>query len=226
MPKYYMFNKPAGCVTARRDAEKKTVMDYFPEEWRDRLHPIGRLDLDTEGLLIVTDDGRLDNRLNQPDRHVSKRYYFRALGHIGKEEAERLEGGIELYHKGIEAKPAVFEPEGTSTVLENAALIPPHRKSKWMRNPNGEVTSGWLTITEGKKHQVKLMIKSAGCRVFVLKREQIGGLRLDPALAPGAYRELTADELAALTGNADLSARPSLSDEPPAESDRSDHETV
>lgn len=96
---YYMFNKPMGCVTARHDELHKTVMDYFPEEQRLRLHPVGRLDLDTEGLLIVTDDGKLDGLLMQPGRHVEKQYFFRALGNIDEDKARLIESGIALYHK-------------------------------------------------------------------------------------------------------------------------------
>lgn len=190
-----MFNKPKGCVTARRDELKATVMDYFPEEWRDVLHPVGRLDLDTEGLLILTDDGKLDNRLMQPRHHVSKKYHFRALGHIDNEKAHALENNIVLYHQEHISAPAKFELEGYCQVHDVFDLIPPQHRSKWMKNPNGDVTSGFLTITEGKKHQVKLMIKAVGCRVFTLKRVMIGKLELDPMLEPGKWRELNSDEL-------------------------------
>lgn len=195
----YLFYKPKGCVTARRDALKKTVMDYFPEEFRDRFHPVGRLDLDTEGLLLITDDGKLDQQLLLPDRHVSKRYFFCCLGNIDEQKAEKLENGIELYHKNVEARPAIYEPCGHDKIKNCLSLIPEHFRAKWMRNPDGDVTSGYLTITEGKKHQVKLMIKSLGCRVFYLKRVSIGDLTLDESLKPGEYRELTEEELALLT---------------------------
>ena len=200
MSVYYMFNKPKNCVTARRDELKPTVMDYFPEEWRDKLHPVGRLDLDTEGLLIITDDGRLDNRLMQPRRHVEKKYFFRALGHIDDEKARALESGIELYHKDYVASPAKFELVGYSRVRDNLELIPVMHRSKWMKNPDGDVTAGFLTITEGKKHQVKLMVKSVGCRVFTLERVKVGGLELDKSLKPGEWRELTESELTLLCG--------------------------
>ena len=193
-----MFNKPKDCVTARRDELKPTVMDYFPEEWRDKLHPVGRLDIDTEGLLIITDDGKLDNRLMQPKHHVEKRYFFRALGHIDEEKMRALESGIELYHKDHIAAPAKFELVGYSTVWDERENIPQRHRSKWLKNPDGAVTTGFLTITEGKKHQVKLMVKSVGCRVFNLKRVRIGGLELDESLEPGKWRDLTENELALL----------------------------
>ena len=200
MPVYYMFNKPGGYVTARRDELRPTVMDFFPEEQRNLLHPVGRLDIDTEGLLIITDDGKLDNRLKQPGRHVEKCKFFRALGHNGEAEIRRLESGIELYHKDHIACPAKYEPAGYCRVRDAAEFIPPRRRSKWLKNPEGDVSMGYLTITEGKKHQVKLMIKSVGCRVFYLKRVRIGGLNLDESLMPGEYRELTAEELSRLCG--------------------------
>ncbi len=196
-----MFNKPKNCVTARRDELKTTVMDYFPEEWRDLLHPVGRLDIDTEGLLIITDDGMLDYRLMQPKHHVEKKYLFHALGHIDENMARELESGIELYHQDHISAPASFELVGYSTVWDERAMIPQQHRSKWLKNPNGDVTIGYLTITEGKKHQVKLMIKSVGCRVFALKRLRIGGLCLDESLKPGEWRELTEAELGLLCGN-------------------------
>ena len=195
-----MFNKPKNCVTARRDSEKMTVMDYFPEEWRDILHPVGRLDIDTEGLLIITDDGKLDNRLMQPKRHVEKRYFFRALGFIDDEKSRALENGIALYHKDHISAPARFELVGHCKVREAKEFIPSQHRVKWLKNPEGMVTSGFLTITEGKKHQVKLMIKSVGCRVFNLKRVKLGGLELDESLKPGEWRELSPDELVLLCG--------------------------
>ncbi|MCI8388304.1 MAG: pseudouridine synthase [Clostridiales bacterium] len=200
MSVYYMFNKPKGYVTARRDELRPTVMDWFPEEWRDLLHPIGRLDIDTEGLLIITDDGKLDNRLMQPRHHIEKRYFFRALGKISDEDARRLESGIELYHSDHVACKAKYELEGYYKLRDVSEYIPQKHRSKWLKNPDGDVTAGYLTITEGKKHQVKLMIKSVGCRVFTLKRVRLGELWLDESLQPGEWREMTVDELRLLCG--------------------------
>ncbi len=201
MSVYYMFNKPKGCVTARRDVNKTCVMDYFPEEMRDLLHPIGRLDLDTEGLLIVTDDGMLDNRIMQPGHHIEKEYYFKALGDITQEKAEALCSGIKLYHNEHISCNATYREAGKSTVIENFNDIPPVFRPKWLKNPQGTVTSGYLTITEGKKHQIKLMIKAVGCRVFYLKRIRLGNLLLDENLKAGEYRELSGDEPDLLVGN-------------------------
>ncbi|MBQ8508844.1 MAG: pseudouridine synthase [Clostridia bacterium] len=198
MSKFIMFHKPKGCVTARRDAVRPTVMDYFPEEWRDLLHPVGRLDIDTEGLLILTDDGHLDNRLMQPKRHVEKCYFFMAVGDVGEEGARRFREGVELYQQGVNSCPAVYEELRRTTIADVKDWLPEFRRSRYLKNPGGAVTVGRLTITEGKKHQVKLMLKSVGCTIFYLKRERVGGLTLDESLAPGQWRELTEAELAAL----------------------------
>ena len=193
----YMFNKPRGYITACRDSQRATIMDCLPESLRD-LHPVGRLDIDTEGLLILTDDGRLDNLLMQPGRKVEKCYFFYAMGRLDDEGISALEAGIELYHTGNTACQAKVELVGYSRVRDHIAYYPQSKLSKWMKNPDGCVSAGYLTITEGKKHQVKLMIKSTGCHVFYLKRVRIGGLKLDPELPLGGVRELTDSELEAL----------------------------
>lgn len=190
-----MLNKPAGLITARRDAQRPTIMDLFPDDWRDRFHPVGRLDIDTEGLLIVTDDGKLDNILMQPGKQVEKRYHFRAFGYIGDKEIEKIESGIQLFHTDYTAKPARLQIIGHYKIIDVAGCLPERHRNRYLRNPEGSVSEGIITITEGKKHQVKLMIKSVGCRVFTLKRLSIGGLRLDERLEAGKWRDLTADEL-------------------------------
>ncbi len=202
-----MFNKPAGCVTARRDLDKATVMDYFPEAWRTELHPIGRLDYDTEGLLLITDDGRLDNRLLQPRAHREKCYHLRALGDIDKTKIASLAAGIPVFGRtktqnpGCECfSPGFFVLEERLRAADVCHLFPRDKLAKWMKNPDGPVIAGTLTITEGKKHQVKLMMKSVGCQVFTLKRLTFAGLTLDPSLAPGEWRPLTEPELALLYG--------------------------
>ena len=91
MMEYYMFNKPSGCITARRDERHKTVMDYFPEEKRDLIFPVGRLDKDTEGFLLVTNDGQLFHELMMPERKVSKTYFFWAKGTITEDKISELD---------------------------------------------------------------------------------------------------------------------------------------
>ena len=97
MPRYFMFHKPKGAVTARRDDRHKTVMDYFPEEDRDILFPVGRLDKDTEGFLIVTDDGMFTYRLLSPESHIEKTYFFYALGIPDEKKLSELQGGVSIY---------------------------------------------------------------------------------------------------------------------------------
>lgn len=192
---YYMLNKPAGYVTARRDESHQVVMDLFPEEWRDVLHPVGRLDIDTVGLLLVTDDGRLDNRIMQPTCHVEKCYRFKAFGDLDEADLVRLGEGIPLYGNGHIACPAKTEIEARCRVADVETLLPPAKRERWMKNPTGSVVMGKLTVTEGKRHQVKLMLHSAGCHVFYLERLSLGELSLDPTLPRGKWRELTREEV-------------------------------
>lgn len=117
MAEYYMFNKPSGCITARSDPRHKTVMDYFPQEKRDILHPIGRLDKDTEGLLLFTDDGTLTSKLLNPESSISKTYFFYALGTLSESERESIEQGIKLYPtRSLISRPATLSVEGVATL--------------------------------------------------------------------------------------------------------------
>lgn len=197
--KCYMFNKPGGCITARRDDRHSTVMDYFPENMRNTFHPLGRLDKDTEGLLILTDDGKLDMQVMQPDNHVPKTYYFYAIGVFDSEKAKRLENGVMLRARQELTKPAKTEYISSCTMDDILHLIPPQYRTKMSKNPHIPVFEGRITITEGKKHQVKRMLKCVDCCVVYLKRISIGSLKLDESLAPGEYRELTEKELELLT---------------------------
>lgn len=190
---YYMFNKPQGCVTARSDAVHRTVMDCFPKELAKKLHPVGRLDKDTCGLLIITDDGFLDQRIMQPEKHVSKTYFFYAAGEMDTEKAARLKNGISMV--GFTTQNAIFRLEKKYRIRELESFLPDERRERYMKNPDGAAFSGFLTICEGKKHEVKRMLEAVGCRIFYLRRESIGGLRLDDSLAEGEYRLLTDDEL-------------------------------
>ena len=203
MFRYYMFNKPAGYITARTDALRPTVMSFFPPEMQYVLHPVGRLDRDTVGLLLVTDDGFLDPFLLPPEVHMEKTYFFRAFGDLTGDDADRIAAGISLYGNDIPARPARLEILGHSTAADNAAFLPEGRKSRYLRNPVTRVTTGRITLSEGKKHEVKLILKAVGCHVFYLRRLSIGPLRLDETLPEGQYRELTAEERNALFGGYD-----------------------
>lgn len=190
--RYYMFNKPGGCITARRDEVHKTVFDYLTELDCDGLFPVGRLDKDTEGLLLITDDGHWNEDLMQPGRHVPKRYFFCATNTLSPEAVQRIESGVEILEGAPRTSPAKLEiiEEGLFWDLQgNKEYDIPQMLLQPRYNPM--VTFGYLTISEGKKHQVKRMLRSEGCRVLFLRRIQIGNLILDGNLPKGAYRELT-----------------------------------
>lgn len=195
MAEYYMFHKPKGCITARRDSRNKTVMDYFPEEKRDMLFPVGRLDKDTEGLVIITDDGKLCFNLLEPKRCIEKTYCFYILGSLSEEKRRRLEEGVNPYtDKSVITAPAKIVIESVSTLRDLRKFL--SGKDVALANKKGDlpVTKGCITITEGKKHQVKRTFLYAGCRVVYLKRLSMAELFLDESLLPGEYRELTAAE--------------------------------
>ena len=189
-----MMNKPSGYLTARSDRTRATIMELLPEELRG-LHPIGRLDMDTEGLLLLTDDGRLDPLLLRPEAHVEKLYFFRAFGRLEEADFERMAAGVVLEGTGVTSLPARAWLAGYSTIGACEALLPPKKHNHLMKNPQRPVTEGWIAVREGRKHQVKLMVKAVGGHVFTLKRVSIGALELDPDLKPGAYRDLTAAEI-------------------------------
>ena len=190
---YYMLNKPRGCVTARSDAVHRTVLDFFPQELADKLHPVGRLDKDTCGLLILTDDGDLDMRIMQPRKHVSKTYFFYAIGTVDNDKKQLLESGIPM--ADFTTGRAEFRMIRECRIRDLEQFMPEDRREKYMKNPDGPAFAATLTICQGRKHQVKRMLEAIGCRIFYLRRESIGGLALDPSLKTGEYRQLTPEEL-------------------------------
>ncbi len=197
--RYYMFNKPRGCVTARRDAQHRTVMDYFPECDRNVLFPVGRLDRDTVGFLLVTDDGQLCTRLMRPESHIEKTYFFIAKGEITDENVTRLEGGIDISVKKMsKTKPASLDIIERTTLGAVAAFLDANNRKIALSRPDLPAFIGKLTITEGKKHQVKRMIRYFGAKVVYLRRIALGGVALDESLPEGEYREMTEEELATL----------------------------
>ena len=193
--RYYMLNKPSGVITAVSDKETKTVIDCFPDEMRRGLHPVGRLDKDTEGLLVITDDGDLTFRLTRPEFGITKRYFFRAFGKIDEEKTEKLAHGGMLYGNKEAARPAFLTDVILSTVEKDAEFMDEEYRAHCIKNPKGETFSGIITVTEGKRHEVKLLLKSIGCRIFYLKRISMGDFVLDPVLKPGEFREFTAEEI-------------------------------
>lgn len=198
---YYMFNKPAGCITAKRDADNKTVFDFFHDVNVDGLFHVGRLDKDTEGLLLFTNDGEFEHKLMCPQKHVEKTYFFWALGFLEEEDIKALEQGVYIGKGEILTKPAKIQVDKYGTYeefkheisIDNLECI----DSKQYNQP---MVSGYLTISEGRKHQVKRMLKAVGCYVVSLKRVSIGELTLDESLNKGQYRSLTEAEVKKLVG--------------------------
>lgn len=176
---YYMLNKPAGVVSATED-ECKTVIELIEGRKRKDLFPVGRLDKDTEGLLLITNDGGLAHRLLSPGRHVDKRYYARIRGIVTQEDRE-------LFLKGVNI--------GTE---EKQEWTKPGRLDILCADEEKGLSEICLTIQEGKYHQVKRMFLAVGKEVLYLRRESMGTLTLDRSLRPGEYRELTEEELESL----------------------------
>lgn len=173
---YFMLNKPQGVVSATEDRRFQTVVDLIGDARRKDLFPAGRLDIDTEGLLLITNDGRLAHQLLSPKKHVDKVYFARVEGILPSDVKEQFAKGLTLDGE-VKTLPAQLE------LLKE-----------------GPVSEVRLTIHEGKFHQVKRMFEAVGCRVIYLKRLSMGSLVLDETLAPGEYRRLTDDELRALKG--------------------------
>lgn len=199
MHRYYMFNKPKGCVTAKTDALHKTVMDYFPSDIRNELHPIGRLDKDTEGMLLITDDGSLTHYLMQPASHVTKTYFFYAIGTLTEEKRDMIRKGVFLQGQTLPTLPAEIICTSTGRITDIIEYLPEKKRDSLLKNPSQKIFSGYITICEGKNHQVKRMLRAIDCCIMYLKRISIGDVHLDPSLASGTYRPLTDEELSHLT---------------------------
>ena len=167
---YYLLHKPAGYVSATEDKRDKTVMELVASD-RKGLFPVGRLDKDTEGLLLITDDGALAHELLSPKKHVDKTYYAKIAGSVMEAHIERFREGLDI---GDEKKtlPAVLE------ILTSGP----------------ETSEIRITIHEGRFHQVKRMFEAIGCKVIYLKRLSMGAVALDETLAPGDYRPLNEKE--------------------------------
>lgn len=198
---YYMFHKPAGCITARKDAINKTVFDFFDDNNMNGVFHVGRLDKDTEGLLLFTNDGEFEHQLMFPQKHVEKTYYFWALGSLDEEDTKKLEQGIYIGKGEILTKPAKIEIHKSGMYKDLKSEIDIeilHNIDS--NNYDQPVVSGYLTISEGRKHQVKRMLKAVGCYVVYLKRISIGGLMLEESLKKGEYRFLTEEEIQKLVG--------------------------
>ncbi|WP_433743838.1 pseudouridine synthase [Falsibacillus pallidus] len=175
---YFMMNKPPGVVSATEDSRDETVVDILAMEDAARSpFPVGRLDKDTEGLLILTNDGHLSHQLLSPKKHVPKTYFAVIDQEVTEEDVKAFAGGVTL-DDGYHTKPGILKilKSGITSDIE-------------------------LTITEGKFHQVKRMFESVGKRVIYLKRISMGPIALDEDLELGEYRELTDEEVEKLKSN-------------------------
>ena len=166
---YYMFYKPVNCVCAVKDNVNRTVMEYLAkEDLRKDLFPVGRLDKDTEGLLLITNDGALSHNLLSPKKHIPKTYYVKLLKPLSDADVKRLEAGVDIGDEKM-TLPARVTVKAKTEIL--------------------------LTISEGRFHQIKRMLLAVGNEVLYLKRISMGSLHLDENLKPGEYRTLTGEEM-------------------------------
>ena len=165
---YYMLNKPDGVVSATEDDKEKTVLDLFEKPIPKGLFPVGRLDKNTEGLLLITNDGELGHVLTSPKHHVEKTYLVKTKHTLNEANIAALNKGVDIGEKDV-TKPAKIEE-----ICDKEY---------------------YLTITEGKFHQVKRMMEAVGTKVIYLKRISMGEIKLDENLAPGEYRPLNEREL-------------------------------
>lgn len=195
MYRYYMFHKPFGCVTARRDDRHPTVMDWFRDLGNDNLSPVGRLDRETEGLLIITDDGMWNRQMTRPEFHQAKTYEFVVMGDLTPDKVARLEKGVLLNGEDTPTAPAVITVTGSSTLAETLPALHPEIQEKTRHNPmDRPVTFGTITITEGRNRQIRRMMKAVRCLVLRLKRVSMGDIVLDESLAPGEWKEISVEK--------------------------------
>lgn len=190
---YYMMNKPAGVLSTTKDIRRPTVLDLMDTQRRKDLFPAGRLDIDTEGLLLITNDGELTHRLLAPRFHVDKIYYVVVLGKLSPADVRAFSEGLK-YDEALVAAPAGLK------------ILPAPEKPYVCSDSNGisktiapdKYSLAEITIHEGKFHQIKKMFRAVGKEVLCLRRIAMGPLLLDPALQPGEYRPLAANEIQAL----------------------------
>lgn len=185
---YYLFHKPAGCVTATEDSRHKTVMDYLTDTRRNDLFPVGRLDIDTEGLLLITNDGELAHTLLSPAKHVPKTYYAKVLGKVTAEDVSLFKEGLDIGEEKRTKPAALVILNNEGSACQEPALAEREIAEDTVFS---EIE---LTITEGRFHQVKRMFQAVGKEVFYLKRLSMGSLTLPADLKAGEYRVLTEAE--------------------------------
>ena len=173
---YYLLHKPAGCVSATKDHHDQTVLDLIDSERKQELFPVGRLDKDTEGLLLITNDGALAHELLSPRKHIEKTYYAQIAGVVTTAEVQRFLEGLDIGEAKL-TLPATLEILKSDTVSEV-----------------------YVTVCEGKFHQIKRMFAAVGQQVLYLRRISMGPLTLEESLQKGCFRPLTEEELERLKG--------------------------
>lgn len=171
-PRYFMLNKPVGYVCSTEDPDHPTVLFFLEEPSAYKLHAAGRLDIDTTGLVLMTDDGQWSHRITSPRHHCEKTYLVTLESPLSDDTAQQFADGVQLHNEKALTKPATLE------------VIDPHQVR--------------LTISEGRYHQVKRMFAAVGNHVVGLHRERIGAIQLDADMAPGDYRPLTEEEIASV----------------------------
>lgn len=171
-PRYFMLNKPQGYVCSTEDPDHPTVLYFLEEPTAYKLHAAGRLDIDTTGLVLMTDDGQWSHRITSPRHHCEKTYLVTLESPLADDTAEQFAAGVQLHNEKDLTKPAALEVVSDTQVR--------------------------LTISEGRYHQVKRMFAAVGNHVVALHRERIGDITLDKELEPGEYRPLTEEEVASV----------------------------
>ena len=189
--RYYMLNKPAGCISATKDGLSQTVIEFLKGEPTKDLFPVGRLDKDTEGLLLITNDGMLAHNLLSPKKHVDKTY----IAYVDKKLDEEQ---LNLFKKGLDigdetpTLPAYIKEASKEAIIE-------HKEKASINDDNFNYSAVYTVILkEGRYHQIKRMFEHLGSKVVYLKRLSMGKLLLDSQLIPGCYRPLTPEEILSL----------------------------
>lgn len=197
---YYMLHKPAGIITASRDKNAKTVVDLIETRKRRDLFPIGRLDKDTEGLLIITNDGQLSHRLLSPNSHVQKTYVAFVSGGLPSDVEFHFKNGIDIGDerltlpaglREIESIDALVEEFGDRYIIEKCENLGDSQGNSIINN----CRIYEVVLTEGRYHEIKRMFEALGGNVEYLKRYSMGPITLDSQLAPGEYRKLDKEEM-------------------------------
>ena len=186
---YYMLHKPAGVITASSDKKEKTVVDLIDSKKRRDLFPVGRLDRDTEGLLLITNDGELAHKLLAPGKHVDKKYMAIISGELPSDVVEQFEKGLDIWDEKL-TKPARLKIyntkedylESVSDEMQDSYLLEHCEATDYICE---------IVITEGRYHEIKRMFEAVDCKVEYLKRYSMGKLELDMSLRPGEYKEIS-----------------------------------